>query len=135
MKKLFLKISRNSKEHTCARVSFLIKLRPQAIKRLWHRCFPLNFAKFSRTPFLTAHLRCLFLKYLFLWKYLSFSEFKVGPSPSKKNCSICFNKNTLKMMKNVFSFTLKVLFVLKIFNFLCWFFGYVEKTTWLERQG
>ena len=21
-------------------------------KRLWHRCFPLNFAKFSRTPFL-----------------------------------------------------------------------------------
>ena len=52
MKKLFLKISRNSEEHTCARVSFLIKLRPQAIKRLWHRCFPLNFAKFSRTSFL-----------------------------------------------------------------------------------
>ena len=21
-------------------------------KRLWHRCFPVNFAKFSRTPFL-----------------------------------------------------------------------------------
>ena len=24
-------------------------------KRLWHRCFPLNFAKFQRTPFLTEH--------------------------------------------------------------------------------
>ena len=29
-------------------------------KRLWHRCFPVNFAKFLRTPFLTeysGHLR------------------------------------------------------------------------------
>ena len=28
-------------------------------KRLWHRCFPLNFAKFLRTPFFTEHLRWL----------------------------------------------------------------------------
>ena len=28
-------------------------------KRLWHRCFPMNFAKFLRTPFLTEHLRWL----------------------------------------------------------------------------
>ena len=35
--------------NTFARVSFLIKL--QALKkRLWHRCFPVNFAKFLRTP-------------------------------------------------------------------------------------
>ena len=25
-------------------------------KRLWHRCFPVNFAKFLRPPFLTEHL-------------------------------------------------------------------------------
>ena len=25
-------------------------------KRLWHRCVPVNFAKFLRTPFLTEHL-------------------------------------------------------------------------------
>ena len=25
-------------------------------KRLWHRCFPMNFAKFLRTPFFTEHL-------------------------------------------------------------------------------
>ena len=31
-------------------------------KRLWHRCFPVNFAKFLRTPFLTEHLQWLLLK-------------------------------------------------------------------------
>ena len=30
-------------------------------KRLWHRCFPVNFEKFLRTPFLTEHLRWLLL--------------------------------------------------------------------------
>ena len=30
-------------------------------KRLWHRCFPMNFPKFLRTPFLTEQLRWLFL--------------------------------------------------------------------------
>ena len=35
-------------------------------KRLWHRCFPVNFGKFLRTPFLTEHLKwlLLFLKHL-----------------------------------------------------------------------
>ena len=28
-------------------------------KRLWYRCFPVNFAKFLKTPFLTEHLRWL----------------------------------------------------------------------------
>ena len=43
VKKVFLEISQNSQENTSARVSILIK---------WHRCFPVNFAKFLRTPFL-----------------------------------------------------------------------------------
>ena len=30
-------------------------------KRLWHRCFPVNFVKFPRTPFLTEHLQWLLL--------------------------------------------------------------------------
>ena len=30
-------------------------------KRLWHRCFRVNFAKFLRTPVLTEHLRWLLL--------------------------------------------------------------------------
>ena len=27
-----------------------------SLKRLWHRCFPVKFEKFLRTPFLTEHL-------------------------------------------------------------------------------
>ena len=47
-KKEFLEISQNSQEKTCARISFLIKFLK---KRLWHRYFPVNFAKFLRTAF------------------------------------------------------------------------------------
>ena len=31
-------------------------------KRLWHRCFPVNFAKFLKTPFFTEHLWWLFME-------------------------------------------------------------------------
>ena len=59
---------------------------------------------------------------------------KVGHSPSK----IFFWFTSMidspsKMMKNAFYFILKALFVLKIFKFLSWLFGHVEKTTSLER--
>ena len=36
-------------------------------------------------------------------------------------------KDSLKMMKNAFYFTKKALHVLKIFQFLSWLFGHVEK--------
>ena len=53
---VFVEISQNSQENTCARVFFnkVARLRPVTLlkKRLWHRCFPVNFAKFLRTPFL-----------------------------------------------------------------------------------
>ena len=35
-------------------------------KRLWHRCFPVDFAKFLRTPFLQNTLRDCFCVYTFL---------------------------------------------------------------------
>ena len=42
-------------------------LRPATLlkRRLWYRCFPVNFAKFLRTPLLTEHPLWLFLKVLF----------------------------------------------------------------------
>ena len=40
---------------------FLGVLRPRLKKRLWHRCFPVNFVKFLRTSFFTEHLRWLIL--------------------------------------------------------------------------
>ena len=55
---------------------------------------------------------------------------KVGTWPSKEICFICFNESPLK---NAFCFISKALFVLKIFKFLSWLSGYVEKTAWLER--
>ena len=65
LKKVFLEILQNLQENTCARVSFLIKLQaPPATllkKRLWHRCFPVNLAKFPRTRFFTEHLWWLLL--------------------------------------------------------------------------
>ena len=54
VKSVFLEISQNSQENTSARK-----------KRLWHRCFPVNFAKFLRTHFLTEHLRWLLLFFYF----------------------------------------------------------------------
>ena len=41
----------------------------------------------------------------------------------------------LKMIKNDFYFTLKALFVLKMFNSLSWLFGHLEKTARLERKA
>ena len=35
---------------------------PRETGRLWHRCFPVNFAKFLRTPIFKEHLRWLLLK-------------------------------------------------------------------------
>ena len=35
-------------------------------KRLWHRCFPVNFEKFVRTPFLSEHLGGLLLLQMLL---------------------------------------------------------------------
>ena len=51
-----------------------------------------------------------------IWSYL------------KAHCkTILATESPLKMMKNALYFTLKDLFVLKIFKFLSWFFGQVEK--------
>ena len=67
VKKVFLEISQNSQENTCARVSFFNKvagLRPATLlkKRLWNRCFPANFTKFLRKPFFIERLRWLLLQ-------------------------------------------------------------------------
>ena len=64
MKKGFPEISQNSKENTCASLFFnkVAGLRPSTLlkKRPWHRCFPVNFVKFLRTPFLQTILDACF---------------------------------------------------------------------------
>ena len=56
-KRVFLNVSQNSHESTCFKSLILNKvsgLRPATLlkKRVWHSYFPINFAKFLRTPFL-----------------------------------------------------------------------------------
>ena len=45
IKRVFLKISENSQESNWGPQLYLKR-------RLWHRCFPVNFTRFLRTPFL-----------------------------------------------------------------------------------
>ena len=57
VKKVFLEISQNSQENTCARASFLIKLQASGLQLYQkrdsaHSCFPVNFTKFLRHLFL-----------------------------------------------------------------------------------
>ena len=61
--KVFLEISINSQEKTCAILCFAA-FRPATLLKqsLWRRCFPLNFANtFLRIHFFTEHLRWLLL--------------------------------------------------------------------------
>ena len=52
-------------KHLCQGV-FLKEIAKKLLKKiLWHRCFPINFAKFLRTPFITEHLSSLLLDYFF----------------------------------------------------------------------
>ena len=78
---MFLEISQYSKENTCARYS----------------CFPVNFAKLSRTPFFTEQLRWLLLSVCFYWEVfknwsgLWFLIFLSGKSHSSSRSSPIFS--------------------------------------------
>ena len=54
-KKVFLKISKHSQGNTFVRVFSLIQLlfnKTLLKRRLWHRCFPVNYVKLLKAPFL-----------------------------------------------------------------------------------
>ena len=61
VKKVFREISQNSQENTCVRVSIFNKVAGLIKKEVLHRCFPVNFAKFLRAPFIIEHLWWLLL--------------------------------------------------------------------------
>ena len=80
LKKVFLKISQNSQENTFARVSPATLLK----KRLWRRCFPVNFVEFLRTLFLyntSGGCFCLLeiqCSVFYIWFELRFPESVLG---------------------------------------------------------
>ena len=67
VKKVFLEFSQNSQEkHLCQ--SLFNKVAGLLKRRIEHRCFPVNFAKFLRTPFFIEHLWWLLLLLLYFEK-------------------------------------------------------------------
>ena len=74
-KRCFLKFHKIHRKMACLRPATLLK------KRLWNRCFPVNFAKFLDTPFPIEHLRLLLLK---LWLYF----YHIQPSALEGNLTM-----------------------------------------------
>ena len=56
-------------KHLCQSLFFnkIAGLKPATLlkKRLWHRCFSVNFANILRTPFFIEDLRWMLLEYMF----------------------------------------------------------------------
>ena len=85
-------------KHLCQRLFFnkVAGLRPATLlkKSLWHRCFPVNFAKFLRTPFLQNTSGRLLLEGLLTNLKLSCTNLNEDPITScltikvqrKRNC-------------------------------------------------
>ena len=72
----------NSQENTCE-----CRLRPATLlkNRPWHRCFPVNFAKFLRTTFVHNTCERLLLWFISLLHY-KICHFVVGPMRGKESC-------------------------------------------------
>ena len=75
MEKFFLEILQNSQVTLC-QSHFFNKVagpRPATLikKRLWHRCFPVNFAKYLRTRFLKKHFWVTTSEYLMHFNVMS----------------------------------------------------------------
>ena len=89
-KKVFFEISQNSQENTCARVSFL---RPATLfkKKLWHSCFPVNFAKFLRPTFLQNTSGRLLLYWF--WTYSSTQDNTCNDTSKRPEISQTFLSN------------------------------------------
>ena len=60
----------------------------------------------------------------------SYGFVKIGLSRSKEKIVLFASMKYL--MESAFHFTLKAFFVLKMFKFLSWLFGHVEKMAWLK---
>ena len=75
-------------KHLCQSLFFKkgAGLRPATLfkKRLWHRFFPVNFAKFLKTSFLTEHIRRLLLLGVALIQYNFFPAIETVPYHLKK---------------------------------------------------
>ena len=94
---MFVRISQNSQENTCARVSFLNKvagLTPATLlkKRLWYKCFPVNFVKFSWALLSQNTSGRLLLSLRHFWSYYYGNQSKSHVIVPFSNFSILHSK-------------------------------------------
>ena len=114
-KKVLWNIFQNSKENTCARVSFLINC------RLWHKCFHVNFAKNFGKPFLQNTSQRLFLN-RFSISYISLLNgiFTLSYWSTGENLNYChLLQSLLDSCKTIFG---QVYLQIPRIH-LCWIFG------------
>ena len=76
-------------------------------KSPWHRCFPVNLAKFLRTSFFTEHLRCLPLNFVkvtgkYLCQSLYFSKVRPATLSKQRLWHRCFPMNFTKFIRTPF---------------------------------
>ena len=106
---MFLQISQNSQENTCARVSFLTKLKATVCNFVKKQTltlvyFPVNFAKFLRT-----HLQQNTSGRLLLKIMATFSKEVVQPNPHKKITSFTNNARIQTKLLQISQYSLKIL--------------------------
>ena len=89
----------------------------------WHtECSNLSEARWAQ--YICNHVNnvpCLVITAVTLWQLMYLSLW-VARKPQ-----LLITESSLKMVENAFYFTLKALFAFKIFKFLSWLFGHVEK--------
>ena len=98
---MFLEILLNLQESTCVRVPFLIKLLDWGLqlylkKRLWHRCFTVDFAKFLRIPFYRTALSHCF------WNKIYYNSQRGNQGPHKLRRDLSFNNNSFCLSKQIY---------------------------------
>ena len=96
VKKMFIKnFTKFTGKHLCQSLFFnkVAGLRTGTLlkERLWHSCFPVNFAKFVRTPFLTEHLRWLLL-------YLVYTYVSLIPASFIFSIKLCQSLSNLLVL-------------------------------------
>ena len=67
---MFLEISQNSQENTCARVSFLIKFKKETLAQV----FSCEYCEISKDTFFTEHLRATASENRFLFWLVTFAD-------------------------------------------------------------
>ena len=134
VRKGVLEILQNSQENTCARFSFLIKLQASSLRlQTLTQMFSCEFCEISKNTFFTEHFWATASNFFFVanhivsktdshklkerfWKHQEIkrevlSLFK-GALSALRQCLA--TERPIKIMTNVFYFSLKALFVVKI---------------------